>query len=1004
MPSENLLEYVMQLGKLLAGLALSGSVVAIGAAQVFSSSQGIRTATTTPGKSATNLPLSNTPLVSQRRLTPATLAEAIEAAYQGGTAALSFMDGAIGNPEHVRARAGQLLNAIKTDTRFNTSEARQSALQSLRTAINTALQSNYITPAVVEKTYIPQKGGTAWDVGGKSQDGSPLGYIRLGEDSPRLQGASFKTIVHSGDAGALNDSLTNIQSLNLNLANGDYRVVVLANSKAAKGWFAPFGKQVAIGGEVRRVVGVGGTKESAYLHFASGGEISKGNAQSPATVGSSAYAAALKNGEAAVALSVPAHVKNGKLQINFVPLNGHHTMVSSVIAVRADYRSLQQQLETKIAAADNSVTQLASLTGKAGSQPTRSRNDKTARSRVVPIGSSFASNGATLGALVPASGVTPARKAAAARLAPNETALSMTLNSVTKERALDGLMAGTTAGMEIAQAYLDQAGGDTLRLQNRALSLLDGLSGSEKSIDFVTMAETTNKVTEATEKAAAAGYYMNYKLRGFRLGRNAFGVDFGPGNKSTYGGFKRITQSNSSSITGARLETIDRGMGKVGIANDAIKGATSLKVNASDGLYKVYLLAPVDYAQPFGSATNVNGQNVRLVDLRDPTRPPVWKLMSDTSIKAKGGLEAIISGLDTPAQIASARTGKQIPIKIGASDFDVVSGSHYCLMLATRARVKDGVMTFDFDPGAFGPTALAALVAEPDDIEGLRRALADKIATQLATLAPAAGVGINGPLAFNNASGPVGPFGAFSQGSNTGTQAGIPGLRSGGSSGGGGNQVVAAATNPVPVPVPVVDSPPPVPGPVPGPGPIPAPDSTPAPVPAPVPGPTPGPTPGPVPAPVPGPTPGPTPGPVPAPVPGPTITIRADAGIDCVIELGDTLVFDGTASSFTGTGFDPALLQVEWLLVGDMDIVLANGFGLAFLTTDTLLTGLNSNFLTAGRYEVLLRLTFGQLVSTDSKIVTIVNRAVDEPATFALLGLGLSGMWWRRRKQTAVQK
>jgi hypothetical protein len=1026
----------MQLGKLLTGLALSGSVIAIGAAQLYSPSGGRSSAAATP-KLHSAVQLSETPLNSQRRLTPASLTDAKHAAFQGGAATLSFIDGAIGNPEHIRARAGQLLDAITADNRFKSPEARQIALQSLQAAVNTALQTSYISPAVVDNNFVPEKTSTAWDVGGRSLDRTSLGYDRLGADSARLQGASLKSIIHNGDTGALSDSLANIQSVNLNLDDGDYQVVVLANSKAAKGSFAPFGKQVAVGGEVRRVVGVGGTSNAAYLHFVNRSIATKSGALANGTdaqesVGSPAYMAALKKGDAAVALSIPAHAANGKLQINFVPLKNHDTMISSIVAVRADYRALKQQIETRIAAAGGSATQLAALNNNStGNRPVSSSPVQIARIKS-SVGSEFASNNSAenLNALAPAAGKKrPRSVAVAAPMAPTENALSMTLNSVTKERALDGLMSGTKAGMELTQAYLDQAGGDTLRLQNRALSLLDGMNNTQISGDFVTLADATNKVTEATEKAAAAGYYMNYKLRGFRIGRNNFGIDFGPGNKSTYGGFKRITQANTSAISGPRLETIDRGMGKVGIANDAIKGATSLKVNAPDGLYKVYLLAPVDYAQPFGAATTLNGQKVRLVDLREPTRPPVWKLMTEASIKAKGGLESIVSGLDTAAQIEAARSGKQIPIKIGAGDFDVVSGSHYCLMLATRARVKDGVMTFDFDPGAFGPTALAALVAEPDDIDGLRRALADKIASQLANLAPAAGVGINGPLAFNNLSGPLSPISAFGNGGRG--SRGIPGVRSiGGPGAGGGNQVAAATTVPTPVPTAPTPTDPPATS---SGGGLPTSSTSSS-------------TGGGLPT---SSTSGGDPNPgtststsggnptsstststsggnptsstststsggnptsstsssgggtdiPPAPAPGPTITIKADAGIDCVIELGDILMFDGTASSFTGTGFDPALLKVEWLLLGDMDMILANGFGTAFLKTGEFITGAGSKFLTPGRYEILLRLTYGTLVSTDRKIITIVNRAVDEPATYALLGLGLAGMWWRRRKQ-----
>jgi hypothetical protein len=135
-----------------------------------------------------------------------------------------------------------------------------------------------------------------------------------------------------------------------------------------------------------------------------------------------------------------------------------------------------------------------------------------------------------------------------------------------------------------------------------------------------------------------------------------------------------------------------------------------------------------------------------------------------------------------------------------------------------------------------------------------------------------------------------------------------------------------------------------------------------------------------------------------------TVTIQARAGVDCDIELGDILMFDGTASSFTGAGFDPALLKVEWILRGDMDMILASGLGPSFLKTGSIPTGAGSKFDAIGEYLVILRLTYGDLVSTDDKIIRITQKAVDEPATFALMGLGLAGMWWRRRKGTALKK
>lgn len=118
-----------------------------------------------------------------------------------------------------------------------------------------------------------------------------------------------------------------------------------------------------------------------------------------------------------------------------------------------------------------------------------------------------------------------------------------------------------------------------------------------------------------------------------------------------------------------------------------------------------------------------------------------------------------------------------------------------------------------------------------------------------------------------------------------------------------------------------------------------------------------------------------------------------------IIELGTGFALDGSSSTFAGDGFDPSQLRVEWILHGDTDVLLATGLGLPSLITGNLRTGPGTPFDHVGDYDILLRLTFGTLVSEDSKLLTIFSTPVPEPGTFALASLALLTLLATRRRR-----
>lgn len=716
------------------------------------------------------------------------LAAALEDSFQPVTTKLnslqSYFDGANGDANALQRRVDALSDLIGQDTRAADAANLAAASQRIRHAVHTATASVYMVPVLVNNDFALGANHKAWDFGGAGKEATASGFERIGtNNAATVRGAHLYSINHGKIASVFGSSLGNITGFTLPLADGDYKLLIVSRAYTGKVLEArPFGGAITINGETRRMVSTLASRPTPYVHLRGTEVVNYQGSdafsnENNTGLHSAAYQASLGKGVSGLALVVPVHVRNGKVDVNFASLHGHDTLISGVVPVNANYTNVTQSLETKLAMLAAPVVAPAAGSGHEphtgslqGEEIIAAKNfgDKSLSER-------FAGN-------APVDGPTGWQEK------PGN--VWVLLNSVTKERAADGLMAGTPKGNADVQAYLDGAGGDTGRLQARALGLVDTVFEKGASADFVKMAELTNHISDATDKAAKASYITSYHFRGgFRAPRGTIGYDFGPAGKSAYTGFQRIAPG-SSGVLGRNLRLINSRPDRHNIIHDGITGITGTRTKLPNGVYRVYAIAPEAFRNPFGRALRLNGAASRRVDLRAPISPVVWTHFVPSGIQTRGGLEAINAGLDTSGQRDRAKTGEHVRVRLPQSEYYGI-GKISCVVLTGRAFVENGVMTLDFDPGN-SPVALAGLMTTPDDYDGLKKALADKIGNQLAQLSPAAGglpTTIGGGQA-TNFSGPLSTSPSFSQG-------GVGGFPSPLSApvGGGGGGVQRAAGN-----------------------------------------------------------------------------------------------------------------------------------------------------------------------------------------------------------------
>ncbi len=708
------------------------------------------------------------------------LAAALEDSFQPSSAKLNslltYFDGAQGDANAIQRRVGALADLIGQDTRAADAGNLAAASQRIRHAVRAAIGSTYVVPVVVDNQFALGAGRKGWDFGGAGTEAAASGFTRVGTDAPTIvRGAHRISINHGKVASVFGTSLSGVSGFTLPLADGDYKLLVLSRAYNGKALEAkPFGGSVTVNGVERRVVSTLAARPVPYLNLKNTSIIKDfGNQaigdENSAGLQSTTYKQALVTGVSGLALVVPVHIHAGKIDVNFADLSGHDTLISGVVPVNTNYANVMRALDTT----------LAMIAAPAISPAAGGKNSVLAAQ-----GEQTAEEAGDSGLAARFAGNAPVDGPAGWQSKPGN--VWVLLNSVTKERAVDGLLTNTPQGSANVQAYLDGAGGDTQRLQARALGLVDAVFANTANADFVRTAELTNHISAATDKAAKASYITSYHFRGgFRVPRGTIGYDFGPAKKATYTGFQRIAPG-SSGVLGRNLKVVNTRNDRHNVIHDGISGITGTRTKLPNGVYRVYAIAPETFRNPFGRALRLNGAASRRIDLRAPISPVVWTHFVPSGIQMRGGLEAINAGLDTASQRDHAKNGEHVRVRLAQSEYYGI-GKISCVVLTGRAFVENGVMTLDFDPGN-APVTLAGLMTVPDDYDGLKKALADKIGNQLAQLSPAAGLPttIGGGQA-TNFSGPLSSVPSFAQGSPFN---GIAPLSSpiGGGGGGGGVQ------------------------------------------------------------------------------------------------------------------------------------------------------------------------------------------------------------------------
>ncbi|MGB0630970.1 MAG: hypothetical protein ACPGRZ_09765 [Alphaproteobacteria bacterium] len=114
-------------------------------------------------------------------------------------------------------------------------------------AINMVSGSQMIRMGI-DRNYVPTKAVLALDFGPLDGDVAP-GFERVPPGDPRIGGVDIDGLRRPSESPLLNDGITGIQRIEVNLPDGEYRVILMTQDLGDRSLIAnPFGTEIAVNG------------------------------------------------------------------------------------------------------------------------------------------------------------------------------------------------------------------------------------------------------------------------------------------------------------------------------------------------------------------------------------------------------------------------------------------------------------------------------------------------------------------------------------------------------------------------------------------------------------------------------------------------------------------------------------------------------------------------------------------------------------------------------------
>lgn len=260
-----------------------------------------------------------------------------------------FLASGNATPREVAVRAIALSLAVGRDPRLKDSDRRFTLNQTINDGMSKSLGAPRILNVEVEADFVPQEGSFAWDLGGLE---TPIadGFQQLTPFSAEVGGLGMRDQDRVGDGPALQDVIENLQSVNLQVPNGQYRVVLLTAAQMAARSDNPFGESFKVNGVEYFLgkSGVGDWFDTAYLRGAG-----------DAVIDNVSYGAA--------GLSVIVEVGNGTLNLEFA--GGAGALGSILSGIIMEPVELPSRFDTSAVTGPRRATTTAQ--GQQGNQPAR---------------------------------------------------------------------------------------------------------------------------------------------------------------------------------------------------------------------------------------------------------------------------------------------------------------------------------------------------------------------------------------------------------------------------------------------------------------------------------------------------------------------------------------------------------------------------------------------------------------------------------------------------------